>query len=204
MILKWFGVFAFFCLIFSMPITVSATAEPINVIQSTSNEILAILSNTTLTNEEKISQLSNIAEGHFFFEEMAKRTLALHWNDRTLEEKKSFVKTYKEFLKKTYAEKIDKYSGEKVNVLSQEVDENYAVVKTTVVNEQKQRETPVDYKMKLHKSEWKVYDIVVEGISLINNYRVQFNDMLNKSSFDDLMKQLNDKVQGKPAQTITS
>jgi phospholipid transport system substrate-binding protein len=197
MTLKWFRVFAIFCLIFPTPINSSAATEPINIIQATANEVLAILSNTRLTSEEKIKQLSGIAEDHFFFEEMAKRTLALHWNSRTLDEKKAFVNTYKEFLKKTYAEKIDKYSGEKVNVLSQEIDETYAVVKTTVVNEQKQRETPVDYKMKLHKSEWKVYDIVVEGISLINNYRVQFNDILNRSTFDDLMKQLDDKVQEK-------
>ena len=183
--------------------TLAYATAPIDIIRTTADEVVAILDNSGLSHDDKIDRLSAIAEKYFFFEEMSKRTLANHWKARTFDEKKKFVFTYKEFLKKVYAEKIDNYSGEQVIVSEQEIKDNYAIVRTQVMNPKKKKGTSVDYKMKLHNGNWKVYDIVVEGVSLINNYRTQFGEILKTSSFDSLIKQLNDKIEGKFSQDIS-
>lgn len=190
---KSLGILTAALLMFFYSIPVQATA-PIDIIRNTAGEVVAILDNSSLSHDDKIAKLSDIAEKNFFFEEMSRRTLANHWKARTLDEKKKFVITYKEFLKKVYAEKIDNYSGEQVIVSDQDIKDEYAIVRTTVVNPKKKKGTAVDYKMKLHSGNWKVYDIVVEGVSLISNYRTQFGEILRTSSFDALMKQLNDKI----------
>ena len=184
----------FTVLLLIMPLISYATVEPIAMIRSNADEIISIMADANLTQDEKVNKLSTIAEDNFSFEEMARRTLAIHWKKRTKDEKVVFTYTYKEFLKHTYAGNINKYSGEKVTVLSQKIEDDYAIVKTLVINEKLKRETPVNYKLKLINNEWKVYDIVVEGISLINNYREQFNEIINGSSFDGLLKLLDKKI----------
>jgi phospholipid transport system substrate-binding protein len=182
-------------IVLSIPFVVYASA-PIDFVKTNGEEILKVLRDNALSQQQKVDQLSALAENIFFFDEMAKMTLARHWSKRSEEEKKEFVALYKEFLKKTYARKINKYSGEKVVYLSESVepDGKFAIVKTKVINEKKNVETPVDYKLKLDHDNWRVYDIVAEGISLISNYRSQFNEIVTSSSYQELLKKMNDKI----------
>jgi len=132
----------------------------------------------------------------FDWEEMSRRTLARHWARRTEEEKREFIELFSKLLERTYLEKVDDYSGEEVIFEGEIIDGDYGVVKTRIVT-QKETEIPVLYRVKKKRGEWYVYDISIEGVSLINNYRIQFNSIIVRSSFKSLIKKLKAKVEKK-------
>jgi phospholipid transport system substrate-binding protein len=124
---------------------------------------------------------------------MARRSLARHWKKRTNEEKQEFVALYANLLERTYMNRIENYSGEKVTYDGERIEGNYSLVNITVYTSQ-DLEIPVQYRLKKRGSDWLIYDVLVEGVSLINNYRQQFNDIILKSSYEDLVEQLRKKV----------
>jgi phospholipid transport system substrate-binding protein len=128
----------------------------------------------------------------FDWGEMAQRALARHWNQRTPEEKKEFTRLFGDLLEKTYLTKVEGYSGEKVQYEGESVDGNYAVVKIKIVTE-KNVDIPIEYRLKKEAADWFVYDISIEGVSLVNNYRSQFNTIISQSSYGNLVKKLKEK-----------
>jgi phospholipid transport system substrate-binding protein len=126
------------------------------------------------------------------WEEMSRRSLGRHWAQRTEQEKKEFVHLFGQLLERTYIDKVEGYSGEKVIYLGERVDGDYAEVDVKVVTN-KNTEVPVIYRMRAKDQKWWVYDMVIEGVSLVNNYRTQFSDIMAKSSFEGLMKKLREK-----------
>jgi phospholipid transport system substrate-binding protein len=124
---------------------------------------------------------------------MSRRSLGRHWAQRSEQEKKEFVRLFGQLLERTYIDKVEGYSGEKVNYLGERVDGDYAEVEVKIVTK-KNTEIMVLYKLRTRDQKWWVYDMVIEGVSLVNNYRTQFTDILAKSSFEGLMKKLKEKT----------
>jgi phospholipid transport system substrate-binding protein len=139
-----------------------------------------------------IDQLRDIVYTRFDFEEMAKRSLGSHWRRLNPQQQKEFVTAFTELLETTYADKIDLYEGQQVEYVGETIDKNYAEVNTRVVG--KNRETySVDYKLHQVGGKWKIYDVVAENISLVNNYRSQFNRVVVNSSVEELIRRIKQK-----------
>ena len=124
---------------------------------------------------------------------MARRSLGSEWRRRNLEEQKEFVKLFTDLLKRSYLEQIESYSGEKIQYLKELEGDNYAEVATKIIDN-KGQEYSVNYRLHKVNEDWKVYDVVIEDISLVNNYRSQFNRVLAKSSYEELVNTMKGKT----------
>ena len=129
----------------------------------------------------------------FDWEAFSRRALGRHWKKRTDKEKKEFVDLFGKLLERTYMDKTRQYSGEKVVFLNEIIDGDYGVAETNVITSDGKK-IAVNYRAQKEKGKWRVYDIQVEGVSLVNNYRVQFNDIITKSSYDELVRRIKEKV----------
>jgi len=141
---------------------------------------------------ERREQLKQVLFSRFNFTEMAKRSLGPNWSRRTPQEQEEFVRLFTEVLERAYAEIIESYSEEKILYLAEKVDGTYADVNSKVVTARGE-EYSISYRAHLVGNEWKVYDVVAENISLVNNYRSQFNRVIAKSSYEELVRRLKDK-----------
>lgn len=129
----------------------------------------------------------------FDSQEMAKRSLGKHWTPRTPAERKQFVDLFANLLENSYAGKIESYNNEKIVYTKETIDGNYAEVKSKVITP-KQDEYTLDYRMmKNDHGAWMVYDVVIEGVSLISNYRTQFNRIISSNGYEALVKKLQAK-----------
>ena len=192
----WVWVFFFTC---AICVSVPAMAgEPTEMIRKTTDKIIAIVTDPALQGPEKAADRKRLirlaVDERFDWKEMSRRTLARHWRKRTEQEKKEFVDLYGKLLEQTYLDRVDGYSGEKVSYEGEKVDGRYGVVKVKILTEQ---ETAIltEYRLKRQGNNWFVYDISIEGVSLINNYRTQFNSIIARSSYKDLIKKLKVKVE---------
>jgi len=178
--------------------SVSVAGEPTEHVRKTTDRIIAIVTDPGLKEadkaREKSRQIRSVVDERFDWEEMSKRTLARHWKDRTQDEKKEFIDLFGKLLERTYLDKVEGYSGEKVLYVDEKVEGKYAMVAVKIVTQQ-ETEVQVDYRLQKKGNEWLVYDISIEGVSLINNYRKQFNSIMTRSSFKDLMEKLRSKVE---------
>lgn len=142
--------------------------------------------------DELVTRLKKIADARFDYGEMAKRSLGGQWIKLREKEQQEFVDLFTEFLTATYVEKIHSYSGEEVTFLNERVEGHYAEVKTIMVG--KKTDTPMDYRLVKKGDDWKAYDVVVDGISLVRNYREQFAAILRVSSYERLVLTLREKI----------
>jgi len=181
----------------TLGIASSWAGEPTQQIKETTDKILAILSNPSLKGtaqaEERKKVIGQTVDERFDWEEMSRRSLARHWAARTPEEKKEFIGLFRNLLERTYLNKVDDYSGEAVTYEGDTIDGNYASVKVKIVTSQG-KEIPVEYRVMKKQTNWMVYDITIEGVSFVNNYRSQFNSILTKSPYSELVKRLKDKA----------
>ena len=189
-------IFAVFFLIFTL--TDPARADgPMERIKETTDKIIAILSDPDLKApdmaEEKRRRLRQVVDERFDWEEFSRRSLAKHWKKRTEEEKREFVPLFGKLVERTYMDKVEDYSGEKVRYKGESVKGKYGLVKAVVVTNDR-REIDVDYRLKYKRSDWYVYDVKVVGVSLVKSYRVQFNEIIMQSSYEELVKRLKDKL----------
>jgi phospholipid transport system substrate-binding protein len=141
---------------------------------------------------ERRAAVRKIANETFDFQEMARRALARHWQPRTPAEREEFVKLFADLLERAYVSKIDTYGGEKIAYNGDTIDGDAALVKTKIVTKQG-TDIPVDYRMLKRSERWLVYDVVIEGVSLINNYRTQFNKIIQTSSYQALVDRMKTK-----------
>jgi len=126
------------------------------------------------------------------FEEMAKRALGSHWRRRNPKEQQEFVRLFSDLLENAYISRIEAYNNEKLVYTGEKLDGQYAEVQSRMATS-KGEEYSINYKVRLVNSQWKVYDVVIENISLVNNYRSQFNRVITKSSYEDLILRLKEK-----------
>ena len=141
---------------------------------------------------ERREQLKQVLFTRFNFTEMAKRSLGPNWSRRTPQEQEEFVRLFTEVLERTYGDIIESYSEEKILYIAEKVDGAFADVNSKVVTARGE-EYSINYRVQLFGNEWKVYDVVAENISLVNNYRSQFNRVIAKSSYEELVRRLRDK-----------
>lgn len=170
--------------------------EPGKLLMETIDKGFAILKDPSLKGDEKVQErrqrLWEEISPIFNFEEMSKRALGLHWKGRTSEEKKEFVVLFTNIMKDAYIGKTDTYSGEKVVIVSEKQDKKYATVQTKIITN-KGTEISVDYNMLNNPGGCTIYDVIIEGVSLVNNYRSQFNSILIKSSYQELIQKIKAK-----------
>lgn len=171
--------------------------EPLDLVKSAGERVIAILKDPKLKapdkQKERIERLREVINPIFDYEEMARRTMGAHWRRRTPSEQQEFLKLFRSFLETVYSQKVDLYEGERAVFGRETIDQDYAEVESKLTNV-KGEETPVVYRLKRTDGKWKVYDAVVENISIVNNYRSQFDRVLTKSSFEELKKLLRDKT----------
>ncbi len=139
--------------------------------------------------KERRAAVRNIAGEIFDVPETAKRALGPHWQARTPAEREEFVKLFSDLLESGYISKVDRYEGEKVSYVGESLDGDQATVRTRIVTKQGS-EVPVDYRMQQREGRWLVYDVVIEGVSLVANYRTQFNKIIQSSSYGELVQKL--------------
>lgn len=170
---------------------------PPDGIKKTTDRILAIVTDPALKgpeNKNKRGQLIRKAvDERFNWEAMTKRSLSRHWRKRTEAEKKEFITLFGKLLERTYLDKVGSYSGEKVFYVDESIDGKYGTVTAKILT-RSETEVLVLYRLKKTNGEWRVYDISIEGISLVNNYRKQFNSIILRSSYDELVEKLRKKV----------
>jgi len=187
-------------LLFFMVFTCASTAvagEPTDQIKQTIDKVISILTDPTLTNparaEERRKLIRLAADERFDWEEMAKRSLARHWKKLTEEEKREFVPIYADLVERTYMKRIENYSGEKVSYKGERVEGSYSKVSVSVFTSQ-DVEIPVEYRLIKKGAAWLIYDVSIEGVSLVNNYREQFNSIILRSSYEGLVAELRKKA----------
>jgi phospholipid transport system substrate-binding protein len=138
------------------------------------------------------AEIRKVAQELFDFEQTARRTLGAHWNARTPEERREFVDLFADLLERTYVRRIESGAGGTVTYLGESVDGDEATVRTRVLTEQG-TDIPIDYRMRRKNGRWVIYDVNIEGVSLIANYRTQFNRVIRTESYDALVARLRSK-----------
>ncbi|HEY2990157.1 MAG TPA: ABC transporter substrate-binding protein [Candidatus Binatia bacterium] len=174
--------------------------EPTEQIRVAVNRGVDILNDAKRVNQPRsdtINRLRPVVYPLFDFEEMAKRSLGPHWRKLDPQRQKEFVALFTELLEKTYANSIDLYDGQKVVYTGESVDQDFAEVETKIISKKGQAFSVV-YKLHRVDGKWKVYDVVAEGISVVNNYRSQFNRVIVNSSFDELMRRMKERAFTEP------
>jgi len=187
-------------LLLVQPVWVAA-GVPGDQVRQTTDKLLAVLKDPQLKGESKKNErrdkLKELIYQRFDFTEMAKRSLGSEWRRRSPEEQKEFVKLFTGLLEQAYLDQIESYSGEKIQYLKEREDDNYAQVDTKIIDK-KGQEFSVNYRLYNRNGDWKVYDVVIEDISLVNNYRSQFNRVLATSSYKELVNRMKGKTLSAP------
>ena len=169
---------------------------PTDHLRSQIDRVLKTLDDAELKKEGKAVDrrraIRKIADDIFDFAETAKRSLGRHWQARSPAERDEFVQLFANLLERSYITKIELYSGERITFIGDTTDGDQAVVRTRIVTKQG-TEVPVDYRMLKKGDRWQVYDVIIEGVSLIANYRTQFNKIIQTSSYHELVKKMKTK-----------
>jgi phospholipid transport system substrate-binding protein len=188
-------------------LTLSAPAlragVPTDQVRQTADRVLSVLQDSRLKSpdkqQERRAQIRQIIANRFDFAEMAKRSLGPNWQKVNNDEQREFVELFTDLLEKSYADQIESYNGEKIVYGRENVSQDQADVDTKIVTK-KGEEVSIIYKLRSNAGDWKVYDVVIENISIVNNFRSQFNRILANASFPELLKKLQSKsVEIKPA-----
>jgi phospholipid transport system substrate-binding protein len=169
---------------------------PTDQLRTQVERVLKILDDPDLKKETRHKDrrvaVRKIADEVFDFNETAKRSLGRHWQPRTPAERTEFVQLFADLLERSYISKIELYGGEKISYQGDSIEGDLATVRTRLTTKQG-TEIPIDYRMLKKGDRWVVYDVIIEGVSLIANYRTQFNKIIQTSSFKELVKKMRTK-----------
>jgi len=174
----------------------ASAGPPTDQLRTQIERVVKILEDPELKKDgrqkDRRTAVRQIANEIFDFSETARRSLARHWAGRTPAEREEFVQLFSDLLERSYISKIELYGGEKIGFAGDTIEGDGAVVRTKLVTKQG-TEIPIDYRMHRKGDKWLVYDVVIEGVSLIANYRTQFNKIITTSSFQELVKKMRTK-----------
>jgi phospholipid transport system substrate-binding protein len=166
-----------------------------DAMKSTIDEVLKIIQDKELKQpgraEERRRRLEQVVGDRFDYQEMSRRAMGAPWNTLSDKDKEEFVALFRTLLTNSYADKVESYSGEGVQYINERTEKDYAEVRTKVLTGK--TEIPLDYRLLNKGNDWRVYDVVVDGVSLVNNYRGQFSKILRSSNYADLVDQLRKK-----------
>ena len=188
--------------LFALPLALALAApgawagEPADQLFARIDEVLKILEDPALKPaaraQERRDAIRRVAEDIFDFHEITRRSLGRHWHARTPAERLEFTRLFAELLERSYIGKLELYGGERITLLGDSVEGDVATVRTRIVT-RKGSEIPVEYRMLRQAARWRAYDVAIEGVSLIANYRTQFDKVIQRTSFQQLVKQVRDK-----------
>jgi phospholipid transport system substrate-binding protein len=194
--MKGIATFGLGIFLFMQPVSVAAGVAGDQVRQSV-DKLLTILEDPQLKQEsrkkERREKLKQVINQRFDLTEMAIRSLGPEWHRHTPDEKTEFVKLFTDLLERAYLKQIESYNDQKVRYVNEREDSSYAEVDTKIVDN-KGQEFSVNYRLHNVNGDWKVYDVVIEDISLVNNYRAQFGRVLASSSYQELVRKLKEKT----------
>ena len=186
------------CAVAVAAVASGATTGPTEQLKTAIDQVLKILDDPAFKPEAKVAErrkaIRRIADEIFDFEEMARRALGQHWRSLTAAQQKEFVPLFADLLDRAYMSSIERYSGKPIEYTDERVEGDFAVVSTKILTKEG-TEIPVAYRMLRRDSRWLVYDVSAEGMSLVANYRTQFNNVIRKSSYDELLTRMRSRIE---------
>ena len=175
-----------------------AATGPTEQLRASTDRVLEVLNDPAFKPEARLTErrkaIRRIADESFDFEEMAQRALGPHWRPLTAEQRKEFIPLFADLLDRAYFSTIERYSGVPIQYTGERVEGDFAVVSTKIFATQ-DKEIPVVYRMLRHGDRWLIYDVSAEGVSLVANYRTQFNNVIRTSSYDELVKRMRSRTE---------
>jgi len=171
-----------------------AGSEITSQLKGTIEKVIKIVKDDALKKDKQARRaaLRKIIDERFNYRQMVMRSLAKNWDALSDQERQEFTALFKSLLENSYANKLESYRDEQINYLGEVVKGEYALVKTEVVR--KSTTIGVDYKLIQENGNWRVYDFVIEGVSMIRNYRSQFTKIIRRDSYEALVQKLTDKI----------
>jgi phospholipid transport system substrate-binding protein len=180
-------------------LSLAANSAPTEFIRQTTDNIFQLFGDPHLQGaaqrEERLARLRHIGDTAFDWEEIARRALAIHWRDRTPQERQEFAELFRDTVQGMYLQRLEVAAQERlqeipaIRYVGEQINGQRAMVRTTVVT-RRGREVPMDYRLRHSDGQWRIYDIVIMGVSLVNNYRMQFQRIITQSSYEELVRQL--------------
>lgn len=187
-------------LLFILMVAVFGWAKPVMAVPSptaqlrvTLDKIVEVLRNKELSQDAILDKVEVLVRSKFDFEAMSQRTLGVNWKNATPNQRARFIALFSQLLEDTYRLRIRNYTyqDERVEYIGENVNGTRGQVDTLVISN---KEIPVSYRVRLKGNEWLVYDVIVEEVSLISNYRSSYNEIIRQEGFDGLLKRLEEKV----------
>jgi phospholipid transport system substrate-binding protein len=171
-----------------------ADAEISAKLKSTIDKVIAIVKDENLQKDKvgRREALRKTIDERFNYRQMVMRSLAKNWDSRSDQERTKFISLFKSLLENSYASKLESYRDEEIRYTGEVIKGKYALVKTEIVRPSST--IGVDYKLIQEEGDWRVYDFVIEGVSMIRNYRSQFTKIIRKNSYETLVQKLTDKI----------
>ena len=169
---------------------------PTDQVKSGTDQVLKIIQDPALKGADKTpvrrQQLRTVVDQVFDWQETGKRALGRHWQPLTPEQRQQFSSLFADLVERSYVGKIELYSGEKIIYAGDTIEGDQATVKTKLITKS-QTQIPIDYRLQKEGDRWRVYDVLIEGVSLVGNYRTQFNRVIQQTGYDDLVKKMKTK-----------
>ena len=165
---------------------------PTEQLRTYTDQVVKILQNPSMTLPDRREAVRHLAEEVFDVTETAKRALGQHWQQRTPAEQDEFVKLFANLLEQTYISRIDEFGGERLTYVSEQIDGDRAIVRAKITTKNG-TDVPVESRVLLKGNRWLIYDILIENLSLISNYRAQFDRVIRTASYEELVKRLKTK-----------
>jgi len=180
--------------LFSLLFASTVFATPTSDVKRTVDEVIRIVSSKEMKKNPQIrrQQLKKTISRIFDYTEMAQRSLGKQWKELSPAEKKEFSELFSNVLENSYGDKIESYNNEKIVYMKENIEGNRAEVKSKVVTT-KHDEYTIDYRLINKNGKWVVYDVVIEGVSLVSNYRTQFSRTISENGYPELLKRLKGK-----------
>ncbi len=174
----------------------AAVASPVmgprEAVESAIVRVLSVIQDGEVNGKavaDRPTEVRRIARELFDYDEMTRRTLSRHWSQRTADEQAEFVALFSDLLERSYVSRIEAYAGEKITFVGEAIDGSFATVRSKVVT-QRRSETVLDYRMHVREGRWRVYDVLIDGVSFVSTYRSQFDRVIQAESYGSLVERL--------------
>lgn len=170
----------------------SPAMGPREAVESSIVRVLSVIQDGEVNGKavaDRPAEVRRIARELFDYDEMTRRTLSRHWSQRTADEQAEFVALFSDLLERSYVSRIEAYAGEKITFVGESIDGSFATVRSKVVT-QRRSETVLDYRMHVREGRWRVYDVLIDGVSFVSTYRSQFDRVIQAESYGSLVERL--------------
>lgn len=179
-------------LLFALTAAAADYSTPMGRVRDSIERVIAILKDTTLDREARWQKIAGVINDGFDFRSMSQSVLAVHWKEATPEERERFTEFFSQYIEETYRSKIEAYTDQEIRYGSEVIRDDRAVVETVIVTSN--AEIPVNFKLKNNNGQWYAYDVVIEGVSLVANYRATFAAIVKNEGMDGLLSDIQRRI----------